>query len=54
MGPERRVPGPHRLVEDSMATHIEHETESQSDMKQTLIWLGVMLIGVIVVGYFYI
>ena len=36
-----------------MATHIEHENEGQS-MTQTLIWLGAMLIGVVIVGYFYI
>ncbi len=29
-------------------------TESQSDMKQTLIWLGAMIVAVIAVGYFYI
>ena len=30
------------------------ETESQGDMTQTLIWLGAMIVGVIVVGYFFI
>lgn len=30
------------------------ETESQGDMIQTLIWLGAMIVGVIVVGYFFI
>ncbi len=54
MGPERRVPGPHWLMEDSVATHIEHETETQTGMKQTLLWLGAMFIGVVVVAYFYI
>lgn len=54
MGPERRVPGPHRLMEDSVATQFEREIESQTGMKQTLLWLGAMLIGVVIVGYFYI
>jgi hypothetical protein len=30
------------------------ETESRTDMTQTLIWLGAMIVGVIVVGYFFI
>jgi hypothetical protein len=30
------------------------ETESQSGMTQTLIWLGAMIVGVAVVAYFYI
>ena len=37
-----------------MATHIEqHENEGQG-MTQTLIWLGAMLVGVVVVGYFFV
>jgi hypothetical protein len=30
------------------------ETEPRADMTQTLIWLGAMIVGVIVVGYFFI
>ena len=30
------------------------ETQDSGSMTQTLIWLGAMLIGVVVVGYFYI
>ena len=30
------------------------ETETSGDMKQTLIWVGAMIVAVIVVAYFYI
>jgi hypothetical protein len=41
-------------MEDSMATHIEQHENEALGMTQTLIWLGVMLVGVVAVAYFYI
>ncbi len=50
------MPGPRSqppMEGKSMATET-HQQEQDTGLKQTMIWLGAMIAGVVVVAYFYI